>query len=70
MFRYMKLITKDYLILVYNSLFYQCLQSFNFQKSIVDWDVGGMTQLKNYGHLIADGELKIKSHDEHKPKPR
>lgn len=29
-----------------------------------------MTQLKNYGHLIADGELKIKSHNDQKFKPR
>ncbi|VVC33602.1 Hypothetical protein CINCED_3A016799 [Cinara cedri] len=40
------------------------------QKSIVDWDVVGITPLKNYGHLIADGELKIKSHNDQKVKPR
>ncbi|XP_050546450.1 protein vav [Daktulosphaira vitifoliae] len=40
------------------------------QKSIVDWDVVGVTQLKNYGHLIADGELKIKAHNDQKIKPR
>lgn len=41
-----------------------------FQKSIVDWDIVGMTPLKNYGHLIADGELKVKSHNDQKLKPR
>ncbi|XP_001946064.2 protein vav isoform X1 [Acyrthosiphon pisum] len=40
------------------------------QKSIVDWDIVGMTELKNYGHLIADGELKIKAHNDQKLKPR
>lgn len=34
-----------------------------FQKSITNWIVAGMSQLKNYGHLIADGELKIKSNN-------
>jgi len=29
-----------------------------------------MTELKNYGHLIADGELKIKAHNDQKLKPR
>lgn len=29
-----------------------------------------MTPLKNYGHLIADGELKVKAHNDQKLKPR
>lgn len=41
-----------------------------FQKSIVDWDIAGMTQLKNYGHLIFDGEIRIKVHNEQKFKQR
>lgn len=51
---------------------FKCNNSKNiiFQKSIVDWDVVGMSELKNYGHLIADGELKIKTHSDQKFKPR
>ncbi|XP_015375691.1 PREDICTED: protein vav [Diuraphis noxia] len=40
------------------------------QKSIVDWNIVGMMELKNYGHLITDGELKIKAHNDQKLKPR
>jgi len=59
-----------YLINVYTVSFNHYYKIMLFQKSIVDWDIAGMSELKNYGHLISDGELKIKAHNDQKLKPR
>ena len=40
------------------------------QDSISDWDMPENTELKDYGRLLKDGELRIKAHDDHKIKVR
>ncbi|XP_046398049.1 protein vav isoform X2 [Ischnura elegans] len=40
------------------------------QRSIVEWNMPENTELKDYGRLIKDGDLKIKAHDDQKVKLR
>ncbi|XP_069695880.1 protein vav isoform X6 [Periplaneta americana] len=42
----------------------------SIQESISDWDMPENTELKDYGRLLKDGELRIKAHDDHKIKVR
>ncbi|XP_046607275.1 protein vav [Neodiprion virginianus] len=42
----------------------------DIQASIVGWDVTEDTQLKNYGRLLKDGELKVKAHNDQRVKAR
>lgn len=36
------------------------------QDNITDWNISADSPLESYGHLLKDGELKIKSHDDQK----
>ncbi|XP_071447669.1 protein vav isoform X2 [Hetaerina americana] len=40
------------------------------QRSIVDWNMPENTELKDYGRLLKDGDLRIKAHDDQKIKVR
>ncbi|XP_021933195.1 protein vav isoform X2 [Zootermopsis nevadensis] len=42
----------------------------SIQESIIDWDMPENTELKDYGRLLKDGELRIKAHDDQKIKVR
>ncbi|CAG0894743.1 unnamed protein product [Darwinula stevensoni] len=42
----------------------------DLQSSITDWKQTGNNQLKEYGRLLKDGELKIEPHETKKPKSR
>ncbi|KAH0564316.1 protein vav isoform X2 [Cotesia glomerata] len=42
----------------------------DIQASIVDWDVSDGTQLKDFGRLLRDGELKVKAHGDQRVKAR
>ncbi|XP_014206930.1 protein vav isoform X1 [Copidosoma floridanum] len=42
----------------------------DIQESIVDWERSEDFQLKNYGRLLKDGELKIKAHGDQRIKAR
>jgi hypothetical protein len=49
---------------------YQYDVSYYLQESIVDWDMPENTELKDYGRLLKDGELRIRAHDDQKIKVR
>ncbi|CAK9821771.1 Protein vav [Anthophora retusa] len=42
----------------------------DIQASIIDWDVPEDAQLKDFGRLLRDGELKVKAHGDHRVKVR
>ncbi|XP_011636427.1 protein vav isoform X2 [Pogonomyrmex barbatus] len=42
----------------------------DIQASIIDWDVPEDTQLKDFGRLLRDGELKVKAHGDQRIKAR
>ncbi|XP_033328154.2 vav guanine nucleotide exchange factor isoform X1 [Megalopta genalis] len=42
----------------------------DIQASIIDWDVQEDAQLKNFGRLLKDGELKVKAHGDQRVKAR
>ncbi|XP_016911016.1 protein vav [Apis cerana] len=42
----------------------------DIQASIIDWDVPEDTQLKDFGRLLRDGELKVKAHGDQRLKAR
>ncbi|XP_015435862.1 PREDICTED: protein vav isoform X1 [Dufourea novaeangliae] len=42
----------------------------DIQASIIDWDVPEDAQLKDFGRLLTDGELKVKAHGDHRVKVR
>ncbi|XP_029175637.1 protein vav isoform X1 [Nylanderia fulva] len=42
----------------------------DIQASIIDWDVPEDAQLKDFGRLLRDGELKVKAHNDHRIKAR
>ncbi|XP_076302189.1 protein vav-like [Lasioglossum baleicum] len=42
----------------------------DIQASIIDWDVPEDAQLKDFGRLLRDGELKVKAHGEQRVKVR
>ncbi|XP_075227409.1 vav guanine nucleotide exchange factor [Lycorma delicatula] len=42
----------------------------DIQDSISDWDMPENTELKDYGRLLKDGELRIKAHNDQKVKVR
>ncbi|XP_015113699.1 protein vav isoform X1 [Diachasma alloeum] len=42
----------------------------DIQASIVDWEVAEDTQLKDFGRLLRDGELKVKAHGDQRVKAR
>ncbi|KAK0180051.1 hypothetical protein PV327_005733 [Microctonus hyperodae] len=42
----------------------------DIQTSIVDWDVTDGTELKDFGRLLKDGELKVKAHGDQRVKAR
>uniref|UniRef100_A0A1B6EAB2 Protein vav n=1 Tax=Clastoptera arizonana TaxID=38151 RepID=A0A1B6EAB2_9HEMI len=42
----------------------------DIQESISDWDMPENTELKDYGRLLKDGELRIKAHNDQKVKVR
>nr|XP_012216162.1 PREDICTED: protein vav isoform X2 [Linepithema humile] len=42
----------------------------DIQASIIDWDVPEDAQLKDFGRLLRDGELKVKAHNDQRIKAR
>lgn len=42
----------------------------NVQESILEWELPSGMQLKDYGRLLLDGELRIKGHDDQKIRSR
>ncbi|XP_076233173.1 vav guanine nucleotide exchange factor isoform X2 [Calliopsis andreniformis] len=42
----------------------------DIQASIIDWDIPEDAQLKDYGRLLRDGELKVKAHGDQRVKAR
>jgi len=42
----------------------------SIQESIVDWDMPESIELRDYGRLLKDGELRIKAHDDQKIRVR
>ncbi|XP_043274993.1 protein vav isoform X2 [Venturia canescens] len=42
----------------------------DIQSSIIDWDVPEDAQLKDFGRLLRDGELKVKAHGDQRVKAR
>ncbi|XP_078045353.1 vav guanine nucleotide exchange factor isoform X2 [Augochlora pura] len=42
----------------------------DIQASIIDWNIPEDAQLKDFGRLLKDGELKVKAHDDHRTKAR
>ncbi|KAG7197853.1 hypothetical protein KM043_001665 [Ampulex compressa] len=42
----------------------------DIQTSIIDWDIPENVQLKDFGRLLRDGELKVKAHGDQRTKAR